>query len=224
MAASRTMEDKDPASAAKAKPSLEGMDPKSQYLATAAKDLQSIASATSNPGAKRVYLELLGDVQTLMGDAEGAAKTAEMRVSLGGTPEEVAELAVRQAALDVANKKYDAALEKLGKVNLTTLGEGARGEAAFLTAECKAGKAGAAAAPDQLKEIALDYMRVVAGYPSSPNAGAALLKVAEIHETLKEPETALKIYQQVAREHPNTPAAQAAQQALQRLGKSASTN
>ena len=35
-------------------------------------------------------------------------------------------------------------------------------------------------------------MRVVAAFPSSANAASALLKVAQIHETLKEPEVALR--------------------------------
>jgi len=60
---------------------------------------------------------------------------------------------------------------------------------------------------------------VVAGFPQSPQAGPALLKVAQIHETLKDPETALKIYQQVAREHANTPAGTTAQERVQQLGK-----
>jgi TolA-binding protein len=42
--------------------------------------------------------------------------------------------------------------------------------------------------------------------------------VAEILVRLKEPETALKVYRQVAREHANTPAAQAAQKNIERLG------
>jgi len=64
-------------------------------------------------------------------------------------------------------------------------------------------------------------MEGVAGSPTSRNPGAALRMVAEIHETLKEPETALKIYQQVAREHANTPAGEAAQKSVERLGKTA---
>ena len=71
--------------------------------------------------------------------------------------------------------------------------------------------------PDEWKDLAIEYMRVVSGFPTSQNAGTALLKVGEIHETLKEPETALKIYTQVAREHANTPLGQAAQKNVERL-------
>jgi TolA-binding protein len=216
----KAMVEKDPAAALKAKPSTEGIDPKSQYLANAAKDLQaSAAAAAAKPEVRKAFLDLLLDVQTAMGDSEGAIKTAEAKVQIGGTPEEVAELALKQAQADVAARRFDVAAERLGKVELSTLPDAARGDATFLLAECHAARLQPSAAADQWKDVAIDYMRVVAGYPASPSAAAALLKVAEIHETLNEPDTALKVYQQVAREHANTPAAQAAQKNIERLGK-----
>jgi TolA-binding protein len=215
----KAIAEKDPAAAMKAKPSTAGIDPKSQYLANAAKDLQASAAAAANrPEVRKAYLDLLLDVQTAMGDTQGAIKTAEAKVEIGGTPEEIAELAVKQAQADVAGRRFDAAAERLGRADLSPLPEAARGDAAFLLAECRAAKLPAGAPADEWKDVAIDYMRVVAGYPSSPSAAAALLKVAEIHERLKEPETALKVYQQVAREHANTPAAQAAQKNIERLG------
>jgi TolA-binding protein len=167
---------------------------------------------------RKAYLDLLLDVQTAMGDTEGAIKTAEAKVQIGGTPEEIAELALKQAQNDVANRRFDAAAERLGRVDLSALPEATRGDATYLLAECRAGKLTPAAPADQWKDVAIEYMRVVAGYPASPSAADALLKVGQIHETLKEPETALKVYQQVAREHANTPAGQAAQKNVERLG------
>jgi TolA-binding protein len=218
----KAIAEKDPAAAMKSKPSTDGIDPKSQYLANAAKDLQSSAAAAQGkPEVRRAYLDLLMDVQTAMGDTEGAIKTAEAKVQLSGTPAEMAELLLRQAENDVANKRFDAAAERLGRADLAALPDATRGDATFLMAECRAAKLQPTAAPDQWKDVAIDYMRVVAGYPTSGSAAAALLKVAEIHETLKDPETALKVYQQVAKEHANTPAAQAAKQSIERLGKTA---
>jgi TolA-binding protein len=215
----KAIAEKDPAAAMKAKPSTEGIDPKSQYLANAAKDLQaSAAAAAGKPEVRKAYLDLLLDVQKAMGDTEGAIKTAEAKVQISGSPEEIAALAVSQAQNDVANRRYDAAAERLGRADLAALPEPARGDAAFVLAECRAAKLPPNAPADQWKDVAIDYMRVVAGYPASPSAPAALLKVAEIFEKLKEPETALKVYQQVAREHANTPAAQAAQKNIERLG------
>jgi tetratricopeptide (TPR) repeat protein len=214
----RTMVEKDPASAAKAKPSVEGIEPKSQYLSFGAKALDTWAKGTNKQDAQRAYLDMLFDVQTAMGDADAAAKTLERRVALGGTPEEIALTQVQLAELDLANKRYDAAAERLGKVNVGLLGEAERATVTYVLTECKAAKMQPTAPADQWKDLAIDYMRVVAGAPQSGSAGPALLKVAEIHETLKDPETALKIYQQVAREHANTAAGQAAQKGAERLG------
>jgi TolA-binding protein len=218
LSAWKSMVEKDPAAAMKSKPSVDGIDPKSQYLANGAKDLLAAANAAGKPEVRKAYLDLLSDVQTAMGDAEGAIKTAEMKVALGGTPEEVAELGVKLAENDLANKRYDAAAGRLSKLNMAALPDSGRAEATYILAECKGARLQPGSPADEWKDLALDYMKVVAGYPTSPNAGAALLKVAEIHETLKEPETALKIYQQVAREHANTPVGQAAQKSVERLG------
>jgi hypothetical protein len=214
----KSMVEKDAAAAMKSKPSLEGIDPKSQYLANGAKDLLAAANAAGKPEVRKAYLDLLSDVQTAMGDTEGAIKTAEMKVALGGTPEEIAELAVKLAENDVTNKRYDAAVARLAKVDMAALSDSGRAQATYIGAECKEAKMQASTGPDEWKDLAIEYMKVVSGYPTSPNAGEALLKVAEIHEKLKEPETALKIYQQVAREHANSPAGQAAQKSVERLG------
>jgi tetratricopeptide (TPR) repeat protein len=219
LAAWKSMVDKDPAGALKSKPSVDGIDPKSVYLANAAKDLLASANGAARPDARRAYLDLLGDVQTAMGDTEGAIKTVEMRVQLGGTPEEVAELAVKLAQADLAARRYDAAIDRLGKANLAALPDAARADASYVLAECRAARLTPATPPDEWRDVAIEYMKVVSGYPASPTAAPALLKVAEIHETIKDPQTALKIYQQVAREHANTPAAQTAQAAVARLGK-----
>jgi TolA-binding protein len=221
LSAWKSMVEKDPVAALKAKPSVEGIDPKSQYLTNAAKDLLASANAASKPEVRKAYLDLLGDVQTAMGDTEGAIKTAEMRVSLGGTPEEINDLTLKQAQNDYANKRYDQAEARLDKLNMSLLPEATRAEASYMLAECHGAKLAPTAPADQWKDLAIDYMKVVAGFPRSPEAGPALLKVAQIHETLKDPETALKIYQQVAREHANTPAGATAQESVQRLGKTA---
>lgn len=219
LAAWKAMVEKDPVAALKSKPSVEGIDPKSQYLANAAKDLVASANGAARPEVRKAYLDLLGDVQTAMGDTEGAIKTAEMRVSLGGTPEEINDLALKQAQNDFANKRYDQAEARLDKLKMALLPDATRAEATYMLAECRAAGLQPTSPRDQWKDLAIDYMKVVAGFPQSPEAGPALLKVAQIHETLKDPETALKIYRQVAREHANTPAGATAQESVQRLAK-----
>lgn len=216
------MVDRDPAAAAKAKPSLTGIDSKSAYLSNAAKLLSAAEKGAAKPEVRRAYLDLLGDIQSAMGDLEGANKTREARVALGGSPEEIAEVSVRIAQADAAAKKFDAAMNRLKNVNLSALPDSVRADAMYVIAECKSAKLQPNSPPDEWKDAAIDYMKVVAGFPASANTPEALLRVAEIHETLKDPETALKIYQQVAREHAETPAGQAAQKSIQRLGKTAS--
>lgn len=218
------MVDKDPAEALKHKPSLNGIDPKSTYLLNAVKMLSAAEKGTSKPDARRTILSLLADIQTAIGDNEGAAKTLETRATLGGTPEEIAGILVQIAGNDVANKKYDAAMDRLKNVNLSVLPDPARADGLYIMAQCKGAKLQPTSPGDEWKDLAIDYMKVVAGFPSSANAGEALLKVAEIHETLKDPETALKVYRQVAREHANTPAGEAAQKSIERLSKTASRN
>jgi TolA-binding protein len=220
----KAMVEKDPVAALKSKPSVAGIDPKSQYLANAAKDLLASANGSPKPEVRKAYLELLGDVQTAMGDTEGAIKTAEMRVALGGTPEEINDLGMKQAQNDFANKRYDQAEARLSKLNMASLSDASRAEATYMLAECRSTKLQPTSPQDQWKDLAIDYMKVVAGFPTSPEAAPALLKVAQIHETLKDSETALKIYQQVAREHANTPAGEAAQKSVERLGKTAAGN
>jgi TolA-binding protein len=217
------MAQKDPAAAAKNKPSLEGVDPKSTYLTQAARTLQTAANSANRAEEKRAYLDLLADVQNHMGDLEGSARTAEQRVQLGGNPEEIAAVTVQLAQIDLANKRYQAAAERLAKLDVGALPDGPKADALYVLAESKAATIKDTAPPEQLKDLAIDYMRIVA-LPGAQHAPAALLKVGQLHESLKDPETALKIYQQVAKEHPETPAAQAAQQSIDRLSKGAARN
>lgn len=217
----KVMVEKDPVAAAKSRPTIDDLDPKSQYLTNAVKALQVWANGSPKAEARRAYLSMLYDVQLKLGDVDGANKTLETAVGLGGTPEEQAEVGVKLAMADLTAKKYDAVLDRAGKLNPALLNDGQRADIAFAIAEAKASKMAPNAPADAWKDLAIDYMRAVAGAPQSPNAAAALLKVGQIHETLKEPETAAKIYRAVARDYAATPAAQAAQQNLARLGKTA---
>jgi tetratricopeptide (TPR) repeat protein len=213
--------EKDPVAGAKAKPSVVDIDPKSQYLINAAKTLDVWAKGANRPETKRVYLDMLHDVYSQLGDTENANRILAERVLAGGTPEEVADVYRQLANSALAAGKLDVAMQQVGKINQNLLSDAGRADVAFVIAEFKSTKTPPTSPPDTLKELAVEYMKVVAGAPTSAHAGAALVKVAEIHESLKEPETALKIYQQVVREQGNSPAGQAAQKAVDRLGKTA---
>ncbi|HYE19848.1 MAG TPA: hypothetical protein VEA69_15470 [Tepidisphaeraceae bacterium] len=216
---------RDAASAAKAMPELAPVDPKSQYLAEALKKLTTAKNGTSKADEKRAYLTLIGAIYEHTGDSEARIKNQGEIVGLGGSPQEKAEYDLLIAIHEFGKKNVDAAAAALAKVDPALLNENSKADMLFINSEIKAGKLGAAGTPDAWKDLALEYMRVVALHENNTNCGAALLKVAEIFETrLKEPETAMKVYRQVAREHQNTPAATAAQKAIDRLAKSAASN
>lgn len=210
-----------PAGAAKNKPALDGVEKDSKYLADAAKALQAAANSTSKGEEKLAYLQYLGDVQTYIGDADGALKTLEQIVQISGTPEQKDELAIKKGSVALAKKDFAAAAAAIAAVNVSALPDPQRAEANFILAEAAASKLQPTSPADAWKDVAIDYMRVVVGDPKGANAAPSLLKVAQIHETIKEPETALKIYQQVAKDYAGTPAATEAQKSADRLGKSA---
>jgi hypothetical protein len=215
---------KDATGAMKNKPPFNMLEKDNNYLAAAIKSLKSAAGGTSKAEERRAILDLLADLQQYTGDEEGAMATQMQLADLGGDPALKAKIKVR-IARGLLNKKNAAEAKKqLADVDPAVLPETDRTEYDFVTAELDGSAINAGTNADTLKDVAIKYMRVVAANPSSPEAGASLLKVAEIHELLKEPETALKIYKQVAREHANTPAGEAAGKSVERLGKSAASN
>jgi len=216
------MVSKSPSTASASMPALDTVDPKSQYLTEALRKLNTAKGGTNKADEKRAYLEMISAIQRHMGDLEGDIKTQRERVSIGGTPQEAAELGVAIARFEFDKKNLDGASAELAKIDPALLNDNGRADLMFINAEIRGGKLAANSPADAWKDLALEYMRLVALHPASTNSGNALVKVAEIFEThLKEPETALKVYRQVAREHANTPAATLAQKSIDRLAKSA---
>ena len=75
-----------------------------------------------------------------------------------------------------------------------------------------------------LKDVAIDYMRVVPfgnDLPGAPHVAAALLRVGQIEEELSESAAARDVYRQVVQGFPRDPAAAAAKASLDRLSKPA---
>jgi TolA-binding protein len=92
-------------------------------------------------------------------------------------------------------------------------------DALFLIAQAKSGAA-RPDDPDQLKDAALAYMRVVAnfkGMEGQPHVAESLFNTATIEEKLKNPKEAIALYNQVATEFKASPLAGAAQQNATRL-------
>ena len=93
-------------------------------------------------------------------------------------------------------------------------------EALFVIAQAKAGAA-RPDDPDQLKDAALAYMRVVAvckDVEGKPHVAEALFNTAAIEEKLKNPKEAIALYVQVSGEFKASPLAAVAEQNAARLG------
>ncbi len=98
-------------------------------------------------------------------------------------------------------------------------------EALFILAECRPALAGNE--KDALKDAALAYMRVVAvakDEPGRPRVVDSLLKTAAILESLNEPQSAARLFEQVVAQYPDDPSAPKAHDGLERLKKQAAAN
>ncbi len=79
----------------------------------------------------------------------------------------------------------------------------------FMLAQAKEGLA--SDDPKALMDAAIAYMRVVANFgktPDAPHIAESLMKTAAIEEKLSKPEEALRIYNDVASNYKDAPAAQ----------------
>jgi hypothetical protein len=210
---------KDPALAMKKKPQFSMLEKNNAYLTNAIKTLKTAANSSGKPDERRAILDLLSEIQTYTGDEDGAMATQIALAELGGDPALKAKIKTRIARGLIGKKDFAGAQKQLADVDPSVLHEIERAEYEFVSAEIDGQAINANTNADTLKDVAIKYMRVVAANPTSADAGESLLQVAKIHELLKEPETALKIYKQVAKEHANTPAGEAAGKSVERLGK-----
>src|SRR5205807_622060 len=106
---------------------------------------------------------------------------------------------------DLDKGDYAAAQKILAQVKPSIVDSGQQADWLWLNAEAQYGVAKDSKDPTVLKNVALDYMRLVANFPTSPKVAQALLKTAEIHEKLDDTKTAVAIYQQVAKDYEHDP-------------------
>jgi TolA-binding protein len=111
----------------------------------------------------------------------------------------------------IEKKDYAAAQKALDEVKPSVVESKSQAEWLWLTALTHEGASGAT------KDVAIDYMRLVANFPTSDHASQALLKTAAILESLQDSKAAIAVYQQVARDYEGAPASAKAKENLQRL-------
>ena len=204
-------------------------DPANAYLKTAASQVDAALAAEKDATrqtsltvfrmniAKAMHdetmvLKLAGDLSKTT-PADGSAGAIDPTVLAGITD---GKLNLIQSSIE--KKDFASALKGLEQVKPAVSEPKHQSEWLWLTAETSSGVAGDTKDPATLRNVAIDYMRLVANFPSGPHTGQALLKTAGILEKLTDTKAALAVYQQVARDFGDQPAGSQARKDLARLG------
>lgn len=205
--------------AATAKPTMP--DDKSTYLATAATQVEAALRETLTPDQKKVVLQFALDIYTVQKDATKAAGIAEELIKMGGANNPSTVLSLAKFAMDAKN--YPKAIAEIEKQRALFTDPANQLDALWILAEAKHALAEPLTDPAErekaMMDSALAYMRVVTHFKDQDKdkASESLLKVAMIHESLKQTETAQNVYKQVVDEFAGTAAAGKAKAAADRI-------
>ena len=130
----------------------------------------------------------------------------------------IVKLASARAALDA--KDFAKAQSEIESNKSTFTEPSAQVDALYILAQAREAQLPADANANDLKDTAIDYMKVVAfgkDLPGQPNVADALVRTAQLEEKLKEPKVALQLYQQVSRDYADAHAAAVAKSSIDRL-------
>ena len=221
---------KDPMAAAALKPAMPAE--RSTYLDTAANDVTTaLGTKGINDQQRQALLTFLMDLHRARKDKaaeeKAAAQLDEILAKDPNNPaagQAIARRKLLSAAKAIEAKDYRKALAEIDEARDKFTEPAQQADALFYTAVAKQGLADGKNG-DALKDVALAYMRVVAHFknePGAPHVAESLVRVAQIHEQLGEPQTAANLYGQVASQFKDDPSAQVARQSLQRLGQQTS--
>jgi TolA-binding protein len=213
-----------------AKPAMP--DAKSTYLASAAKEVDvALQNAKLSAGQRQALLSFLLDLHRARNDQKAMAEVMEQMVKAGAVAanDPAAAGALARMKLDVAavaidGKQYKKALDEINGSRNVFTEPGDQAQALFLLAQAQEGLAGEDATA--LADAALAYMRVVAHCKdvngAKPQVVESLMRTASILERTKNSKAALELYQQVATQYADDPAAAKAQESVQRLSQQSS--
>jgi TolA-binding protein len=221
-----SMVQKDPAAAARVRPKMP--TPDSTYLDTAISQVNdALNSPTLTDGQSVALLQFQIDLFNTKKDAAGAdAAEAKLDQILAKDPNNPlarqanARRQLQAAAAAVDAKKYEQAISDIETNKQLFNDPQQQADALYTIAQARLGLAAGDKDPNALKDAALAYMRVVADFKDvagKPHVADSLLKTAQIEEQLAEPDVAARVYQQVAQEFPQDPAAATAKQDMERL-------
>lgn len=218
---------KDPGSAAAMRPTLP--NERSTYLDQAVSEVNAALSGkTLTDEQRQSLLTFLIDLHRARNDKPALERVAEQIDELlakdpnnPAAGQAIARRKLQRAAKAIEARDYRNAVAEIESARARFTEPQQQAEALFLLAEAVYGQSDPKN-HNSLKDAALAYMRVVAHFkndPQRPYVAEALLRTATIHEQLGEPQTAIAIYEQVAAQFKDLPAAQTARQGLQRLGR-----
>jgi hypothetical protein len=202
-------------------------DPNNSYLKTAASQVDSAIASEKDP-TKAISLRVFRmNLAKAMKDDATALKVAdELQKSSGSAPGGALDETALAGIIDGKLNVIAAALEKkdvktaqanLDQVKANVTDPKQQAEWLWLSAQAKDLSLGDSKNPDELKGLALDYMRVVANFPTSPRAPQSLLRTGAILEKLDDAKGATSVYTQVARDYKGQPAGAEAEKNLSRL-------
>ena len=213
-------------------------DGRSTYLDTAAKDVDAALGNAKLSDEQRVaLLSFLVDLHRARRDAKSADQSAEKLDELlakdptnPNAARAIARRKVQAAQAALEKKDYRQAVSEIESNRGLFSDPTQQADALFLLAEARFralapnGFAPGTRAPSnlepELRDAALAYVRVVAHFkelPDRPHVTESLARVAQIHELLGDPQTAARVYQQLATTWPDDPQAAPARQAADRL-------
>jgi tetratricopeptide (TPR) repeat protein len=200
----------------------------SPYLDGAAKSLSDASNATGiSPQQQAALLSLLLDVDRTRNDTAGIDDVASRLTKIAGDAgNPTADLALADAKITEARdavfrKDFDqAAAIVTGNGNLF-VDVRHQADALFILAAAREGQAQSKDNPGDWQDAAIAFMRVAADFkdaPGAPHVANSLLNTARILEAhLNQPAKALRIYQSVQTEFPQTTAAEEAASQIARL-------
>lgn len=213
---------RDPSQAAKTRPAV--TETASKYLDSSVTEVsRALESAKLSDPQRSALLGLLLDLYRAKKDTANVNQTLQQLLKLGAArPSDVAilKLAAAQSALEA--RDYAKATSEIQQNRALFTDPASQVDALITLARAKDGIDGGKDDPDGLKDVAIAYMRVVTfgrDLPGQPHVAQSLLRVAQIEEKLKEPQVALQLYQQIAKEYADHPAAGDARAGIGRLGK-----
>lgn len=219
---------KDPQGAAAYKPALP--EARSAYLTVAVQELTDALKEQDLVDAQRQpMLLLLLEIQRLRRDESAIARIAEQLGQLESTGgaggdasagHTAAELRLGLAHVALDQKDFRKALDQIESNRGLFIEPAQQAEALYCLARAKYGLADQSGDAAALKDAALAFLRVVAHFkdvPNLPQVADSLYMSGVILERLKEPQSAVRVYQSVISQYGTDPAASRARARLEKL-------